>query len=98
MKTDIKKISVILKNELPKLQTDYCVATLEIFGSYVRNEQKMDSDLDILVSFTEPPGLFKFINLENHLSDLLGINVDLVMRSALKPTIGKRIISEAQPI
>jgi len=98
MKTDRKKISVILKTELQKLQADYSVATLDIFGSYVRNEQKTDSDLDILVSFTNPPGLFKFINLENHLSDLLGIKVDLVMRSALKPTIGKRIISEAQPI
>jgi len=54
--------------------------------------------LDILVSFSKTPGLFEFIRLENYLNDLLGIKVDLVMRTALKPNIGKQIISEARPV
>ena len=43
---------------------------------------------------TEAPTLFEFVELEQRLSDLLGVRVDLVMRSALKPHIGQRILSE----
>jgi len=64
------------------------------FGSYVRQEQAADSDVDVLISFSEPPGLLRFIALENHLTDLLGIQVDLVMRDALKPHLGQRILQE----
>ena len=98
MKKDIKNITVILRKELPKLKAEFNVSTLEVFGSYVRNEQKADSDLDILVTFSKVPDLLEFIELENYLSDLLGLKVDLVMRSALKPYIGKRIIAEAKPV
>ena len=98
MKRTIKEISIILKKELPKLQSDYSVTTLDIFGSYLRGEQRLDSDLDLLVSFSNSPSLFEFVKLENYLSDLLNVKVDLVMRSALKPNIGKQIISEARPI
>lgn len=65
-----------------------------IFGSYVRGEQDSESDLDILVEFDEAPGLFEYIRLEDYLSEILGIKVDLVMKSALKPAIGKRILEE----
>ena len=98
MKTDLEKIISKLKQELPKIETKYHVSTLEIFGSYVRNEQKSNSDIDILVTFTKAPSLFKFIELEDYLSEVLGIKVDLVMKNALKPNIGKRILSESQPI
>jgi predicted nucleotidyltransferase len=57
----------------------YSVEKLEVFGSYVRDEQKKDSDLDVLVTFKEAPSLLTFIAIENYLSDLLGIKVDLVM-------------------
>ena len=60
----------------------------------MRREQRPDSDLDLLVAFDEPPGLLKFIELENHLTDLLGVKVDLVMQDALKPAIGKRVLAE----
>ena len=84
-----------LRNQLPSLAEQYNVATLEVFGSYVRHEQRKDSDLDILVTFSKPPSLFKFIRLENHLSDTLGVKVDLVMKDSLKPAIGKNILREA---
>lgn len=94
MKKNIEPLSQRLKQELPYLKSEFGVASLELFGSYIRGEQESDSDLDVLVSFNESPGLFKFIHLENYLSDLLGVKVDLVMRSALKAHIGKQILSE----
>jgi predicted nucleotidyltransferase len=65
-----------------------------VFGSIVRNDQDHNSDLDILISFSEEPGLFSFIELENELSDILGVKVDLVMEDALKPGIAERILDE----
>ena len=76
----------------------YSVEKLEVFGSYVRDEQKADSDLDVLVTFIEAPSLLTFIAIENYLSDLLGIKVDLVMKDSLKPNIGQQILREAIPV
>ncbi len=91
---DITEISKQLKEKLPLLSSKYKIETLGLFGSYVRNEQQEDSDLDLLVSFSEPPGLLKFMELENYLSDILHTKVDLVMKEALKPNVGKRILKE----
>jgi uncharacterized protein len=87
-----------LRRELPLLTERYGVETLEVFGSYVRAEQKADSDLDILVTFREAPSLLTFIAIENYLSDTLGVKVDLVMKDSLKPAIGKIILNEAMPV
>ena len=83
-----------LRRELPKLQTKFHVRYLGLFGSYVQGTPRSDSDLDVLVEFTEEPGMFEFIELEDHLSSLLGVKVDLVMKSTLKPLIGRHILSE----
>ena len=87
-----------LRQQMPDLSERYRVNSLGVFGSYVRQEQQSDSDLDLLITFHEPPSLLKFIELENYLTDLLGVKVDLVMQSALKPRIGKRILSEVVPL
>jgi predicted nucleotidyltransferase len=86
----------ILKKHLPEIRSRYSVKSLGLFGSYVRGEQRKRSDLDILVEFEEngKPSLFGFIELEQYLSDLLGVKVDLVMKSALKPRIGQYILNE----
>ncbi len=80
-----------LQAELPKLREQYAVERLSVFGSYARNEQRSGSDLDLLVTFRTTPGLFKYIELEQYLSDLLGVRVDLVMERALKPAIRERV-------
>ena len=98
MKNKLENIVAKLQTELPKIKSQYNVTTLEIFGSFVRHEEKTNSDLDILVSFSKAPSLFKFIELEDYLSEILGVKVDLVIKSSLKPNIGKRILSEAQTI
>lgn len=90
----LENIRTRLREVLPRLIARYEVARLGIFGSYVRGEQRPDSDIDLLVDFREPIDLFAFVELEHELSDLLGVKVDLVMDSALKPNIGRRIRSE----
>jgi predicted nucleotidyltransferase len=79
----------------PALRERFKVETIGIFGSYVRGEQKRKSDLDVLVEFSEPPSLFEFVELEDFLSQKLGLKVDLVMRDALKPRIKDNILKEA---
>ncbi len=71
---------------------------MEVFGSYVRSEDNDESDIDILISFFESPSLIKFIELENYLTDRLGIKVDLVMKDALKINIRQHILKEAKSI
>ncbi|OGZ26626.1 MAG: hypothetical protein A2365_01175 [Candidatus Nealsonbacteria bacterium RIFOXYB1_FULL_40_15] len=91
IKTKIKKQELFLKSE-------FRVKKIGVFGSYSRNEQKKRSDIDILVEFSEEPGLFKFLALEEFLSQILNAKVDLVMKSALKPHIGKMILKEVNYI
>ena len=94
----LKKMLEILHQQIPMLAERYSVEKLEVFGSYVRDEQKADSDLDVLVTFKEDPSLLTYIAIENYLSDLVGIKVDLVMKDSLKPKIGEQILSEAIPV
>lgn len=91
---ELDNLIVKLKNSKTFLREQYGVEKLGIFGSYVRGEQNSNSDVDILVSFKEPVGLLKFVALKHQLSELIGKDVDLVMKSALKPGIGKRILKE----
>jgi predicted nucleotidyltransferase len=84
-----------LRTELPLLKARWGVASLEFFGSRLRGDARPDSDLDLLVSFERPTSLLRLVELEHYLSDLLRVKVDLVLRSSLKPRIGRRILAEA---
>lgn len=95
---DIAELRGILRQHLPLLRERYGVAWLGLFGSYLRHEAGPDSDLDVLVRFSQTPGLIRFVELENHLSDLLGVRVDLVMAEALKPNIGQRVLAEVEAV
>lgn len=94
MMRDLEEIKKKLEKLKPSLEEKFKVKTMGIFGSYIKGEEKEKSDLDILVEFEEPVSLLKFIELENYLSDSIGVKVDLVMKSALKPRIGKHILKE----
>jgi len=91
------KIKRILKKHESELRGEYGIKEIGVFGSYTRGEQKKGSDIDILVEFYPDAemDLITFVELEEYLSGLLGIKVDLVMKSALKPRIGKHILKEA---
>lgn len=82
-----------LKEYKPILEDKYHVKKIGFFGSYVRNEQRQDSDIDIIVEFSRPVG-FEFIDLKNYLEEILNRKVDLVTPNALKPQIKERIMKE----
>ena len=90
-----ENILKILKQELPFLKEKFKVKSIGLFGSYARGEQTKTSDIDMLVEFEVPVGFFKFIELEDYLSEKLGAKVDLVTPDALKPLIKPHIIEEA---
>jgi predicted nucleotidyltransferase len=93
MKT-LPEIKAVLASHKSELRERYKVKEIGVFGSYVTGEQKRKSDVDILVEFSEPIGLFDFLDLEELIGALLGLRVDLVSKRALKPHIGKRILEE----
>jgi hypothetical protein len=92
----LKKIESTLVQHKQDLSCEFKVKEIGIFGSYVRGEQKKHSDIDLLVVFEEPSNLtlLDFIRLENSLSKMLGVKVDLVEKQTLKPRIGKHILKE----
>jgi len=90
----VKPFVTKLRRNKRGLSHRYSIKSLGVFGSYVRGEQRRGSDLDILVSFNEAPSLLGFIRLERHLSEMLGIKVDLVIEDNLKPRIDEQILSE----
>jgi len=92
----IKDIEIIIQKHRKELEEEFGLREIGIFGSYVRGDQLQKSDLDILVEIERPMGFIKFIKLENHLSQILGVKVDLVTKKALKHYIGKRILQEVQ--
>lgn len=95
----LEGLSKQIRTILPELRQRYGVKDLWLFGSYVRAEQHEVSDLDVLVSFENPHlSLIEFIQLEQKLSDLLGVRVDLVEKETLKPGIGQRVLQEAVPV
>lgn len=98
MREKIDQIIKKLKEIRPVIESKYCVKNLEVFGSYIHGEQKKSSDLDILVEFSNTIDLFKYLELENYLSEKLGVKVDLVMKDTLKPRIKDRILNEAIPV
>lgn len=91
-----QEIIKIIRDSKPELESHYGVQRLGLFGSYVREKQRKNSDIDILVTFKRDIDLFDFLDLREYLEIQLHAKVDLVMESALKPAIGKRILSEVE--
>ena len=93
---DYSRIEQRIRDHLAELSSEFAVAEIGIFGSYIRGEQTPESDLDILIQFSKPVGFVAFYQLEQRLKQLLGVEVDLVTRSALKPHIGAKILAEVK--
>lgn len=88
----------ILRQIEPKLRRHYPIRALGVFGSYVRAEQREDSDVDILVEPGDGMTLPDFADLQSELSAALGIKVDLANKRTLKPRIGQRILAEVRMV
>jgi predicted nucleotidyltransferase len=91
---NLSKLRQIVHQHRNQLEKKYYIKTIGLFGSYIKREQKKDSDIDILVEFEKPISLFKFLDLEEYLQKILSLKVDLVSRNTLKPHIGKHILKE----
>ncbi len=92
---DPSEILAQLRVVLPDVRARFGVSQLSLFGSAARGEMDETSDIDLLVEFEHVPGFFKFVELEDLLSSVLQRKVDLVMRQALRPRIGQRVMAEA---
>lgn len=90
----LNKAKKLIKENFVELQEGYKVSEVGIFGSFAREEQDEGSDIDVLVEFQEPVGLFLFVRLANYLEDLLGRKVDLVTEEAIKDIIKDRVLND----
>ena len=82
MKT-LQEVQSALQRSKPFLLANYPIESLAIFGSYARNEQLAESDVDIMVAFNGKIGL-RFVDLAEEIEQLLGLRVDLVSRDGVK--------------
>ncbi|OGO33620.1 MAG: nucleotidyltransferase [Chloroflexi bacterium RBG_16_57_11] len=96
----LAEIQLILQEQKPYLAEKYGVKIVGVFGSYVRGEQRPDSDVDVLVELERPAriSLIGMVELEEYLSGVLGVKVDLAIRRNLRKRIGQRILSEVVPL
>jgi hypothetical protein len=81
----------------PMLTDKFHVSAIGYFGSYASGQQNEQSDLDLLVEFSEPVG-WEFFTLERFLEQTMGLRVDLVTRNSLKEQIKESILKQVQYI
>jgi hypothetical protein len=95
----LARFRLILRKHLPEIRRRYKVKSLGVFGSYVLGAPRKGSDLDVLVEFNDDSlSLLKYVELEHYLSELVGVKVDLVEKSTLKPRIGRHILATVKAI
>jgi hypothetical protein len=96
----LDEVRQIIRDQKPYISQQYGVEVIGVFGSYIRHEQRPDSDLDLLVELDDPPkiSLIGLVELEDYLSQILGVKVDLAIKKNLKKRIGARILQEVQPV
>jgi len=94
MKT-LDEIRSMLKENRSVLAEEYGIAVVGIFGSYVRDEQTPESDLDLLAEILRPISLLELVGAELYLSDVLGVKVDLIPRRNLREELREAVFKEA---
>ncbi|MCU0838180.1 MAG: nucleotidyltransferase family protein [Rhodospirillales bacterium] len=92
---DLAMILAELRGLQAELKARYPIRQIGVFGSYARGEQRPDSDLDLVVDLGPGVTLIDLARLESELSSRLGLPVEVAIKDALKPRIGKRILTEA---
>lgn len=95
---ELELLMARLREVKGELHDRYGVKKIALFGSYVHGENRPTSDLDLLVEFECVPGLLKFLELEDYLSRLLEVRVDLVRKASVREELKAEILKEAVPI
>jgi predicted nucleotidyltransferase len=90
-------IETKLRQIKPVLAERFHVSEIGYFGSYVHGQQTDNSDLDLVVEFSQPVG-WSFFTLEQFLEQSLGLNVDLITKNALKERIKESILNQVKYI
>lgn len=88
------QVLALLKSRRRQLKK-YGIHSLSVFGSVARGEARKNSDVDILVDFEKPVGLFEYARLKMYLEGVLGREVDLVTPEALRKELREDILREA---
>ena len=84
-----------IKQNLLTVLIKYPVSKAAIYGSYSRNEQSEQSDVDLLIELSAQISIFDILRMENELSLKTQKKVDIVEYSAIKPSIKERVLSQA---
>ena len=85
----------LLRQHEPEIKKRFGIATIGIFGSYIRGEERTESDVDVLVTFRRGKKTFdNYMNCKFYLEDLFGRKVDLVMKSVIKKRLKPSILGE----
>jgi len=82
---------------LPVLRAEHPIRSIGVFGSWARGEQTPDSDVDLLIEFDAPVGLFEFFEVQGKLEDLLGVPVDMTTPGGLEPQIVEGVMRDLLP-
>jgi hypothetical protein len=90
--TTIKKI---ISDHKILLRDRYKINTIGVFGSYARGDTHRESDVDVLVEFSEPISLIQLVSLENYLTGIVGIKVDVVPKEDIRMELKETILKEA---
>ncbi len=93
MTKELQKDLHIINEHRRMLGEKYHVAQIGIFGSVAKGISRASSDIDIIVQFSKPIGMFQFLELEEYLGGMLGKKVDLVTKQSLKPLIREEILN-----
>lgn len=94
MDVSLDSVKQIVKANQSDLARHYFVRRLGVFGSVVRGTQHAQSDIDMLVEFTQPVSMFQFLALEDKLTELLGKRIDLATPNALKSAVRDDVLGE----
>lgn len=87
-----------LKNIIVPIVAKYPVTYAGIFGSYAKNRETNQSDLDILIRYEKPFSYFDLLNLEQELQNASGLPVDVVTELSLSPFIKEEVLKSAQTV
>lgn len=93
-----QELLATLKALKPILIAQYKATEISLFGSFVRGEQKANSDIDLLVEFTDDADLFDLIGLSQFLEAELQRNVDIVPQHALRSELRETVLKEVIPV
>jgi uncharacterized protein len=89
-----KKVADILKNNKEYLKKNFHITRIGIFGSFARNEETENSDIDVLVEFEKTPDMFTFFSVEEYLENKLNRKIDMVRPQGLKEHVKENVLSE----